>query len=221
MRKYGMTNRQLYRDISIVLLAKIDADICNPLNLFKNNIINNEELASIDEKMRVNSQNVSFKTSEFELLCDGNRLQLRSENSMMSGRLGEILSNLIRIDNLNVDAIGINATSQVFFDAQDYRKLCRHIYPDNAFLPMAGDAMLLDLSFVDWNNPGNELSPRSIYRITRLPNNAEGLGVLQISVNNHLAIKGNKDLSAQYLSQANALHAGFFNKSKEFLNGIQ
>lgn len=217
-----MNHRQLYREISLVLISeKIEVDCFNPVNLFKNQLVTEDELRSVSSNMRVSTDVVSFRTESFELLCDRHRFQLRSEDINASIRFGQLAFSLIRIAKIKVNAIGINAAYRFSLNDIDYLRFSHHCSPNNVFAPMAENAVLADLSFMDWNHPDNGLEPRTTYSISRLHNGNDGKPTVQISVNHHLTINDNKDLAAQYLSQCSTLHQRFFDKSKEFIGGIQ
>ena len=216
-----MRYREIYKDISIVVVASVNRNLCNPLNLFKHKVISQAEINSINDKdMRVGADIVSFRADAFELYCDPHRMQVRSEDCTRSDQLSDVTLNILRLSETTPSALGINATFRFGLDEPNYLQFCNKCAPMTAFSPMADNAVLLDLSFFDWNHPENDGQPTAVYNIKRL---SDGLGnqkIIQISVNNHLIINDGMNTVMHYLTETAKLHAQFFEKSKQFISSI-
>jgi len=216
-----MKYRQLYRDISIVVVADMNPEQCNPLYLQKMQVISEAELKNVKGELRVSSDVASFKIERaFEVYCDRKRLQVRTEDLTLSDRLCDFLISLLVVSNAKVNAIGINGTLRFNLTDIDYLRFSHRCSPNNAYGPLVDNAMLLDMTIADWNHVENGETPQTIYNITRHPNAANGQPVVQIAVNNHLQINQDKDLSSRYLRQSSMLHTTFFDKCHQFLVSI-
>lgn len=218
-----MKYRQIYRDINIVTVGKLNCDTCNPLNLFKHKVISQEEINSINDKnMRVSSDVVSFKTSSFELYCDSQKMQIRTGDCSRSDQLSDVTLNILRLSETTPTAIGINATFRFGLDEVSFLRFCDKCSPMTAFTPMAENALMFDLSFFDWNHPAeDEKQPQEVYNIKRLSDDIGNQKVVQISVNNHLIIKNGMKMVIDYLSETSKLQSQFFDKCQQFISGIQ
>lgn len=217
-----MQFRPLYKDISIVSVGNVSRDVCNPLNLCKHSIITLDEINSIDDKeMRVGDDRVSFKTNTFELLCDSNRLQIRTEDITRSDQLSNITLSVLRLSEATPKAIGINASFRFSLDEVAFLRFCNRCFPLATFSPMADNALLLDLTFMDWNHQPDDGQPNAVYNINRRPDTLNNQKVVQISVNNHLAIRDGMNTATYYLSETSNIHSQFFAKCQQFIKGIQ
>lgn len=217
-----MNFRPIYKDISIVSVANINRDVCNPINLFKHNFINREDIESINDKeMRVGADIVSFKTKAFELYCDGSRMQVRSEDTTRSEQLSDLMLNILRLSETTPKAIGVNATFRFVMDEISFLQFINRCTPMAAFTPMADNALMANLSFIDWNHPDNDGQPMAVFNINRLPDIATNQKVIQITINNHLEMKDGMNTVMYYLAETGNLHSKFFEKCRQFLNGIQ
>lgn len=217
-----MQYRQLYREISIVVVAKISPEQCNPLFLQKKQVISEAEVMKVRGGMRVSSDMASFKIEDgFEVYCDKERVQVRTEDVTLSDRLCDFLTSLIVILDIKVNAIGINGIFRFGLIDVDLLRFSHRCCPNNAFGPLVDNAMLLDMTIADWNHTENGVTPQTVYNISRQPNDVNGLSVVQIAVNNHLQIKQNKGLAAQYLRQSSNLHTAFFEKCHEFIRSVR
>jgi len=215
-----MQYKPIYRDISIVVVGDVSRDVCNPLYLFKHKVISQEELSSINDKdMRVGIDIVSFKTSAFELYCDSGRLQIRAEDSSRSDQLSDIVLNILRLSEITPKAIGINATFRFCMDESSYLKFCDKCSPIAAFTPMTDNALLVDLTFLDWERKRDDGS-MTVYNIKRFPDDINNQRVIQMSVNNHLVIR-DLDMVIRYLGETTNLHLLFFDRCQQFINNIK
>ena len=217
-----MRYRPIYKDISIVTVGKVNRDICNPLNLYKHRVISQEELGAINDKdMRVGMDIVSFKTSAFELYCDERRMQVRSEDCSRSDQLSDVTLNILRLSETTPTAIGINATFRFMLDEPSFLMFCNKCSPMAAFEPMADNALLVDLTFLDWNHNVNDGNPMSVYNIKRLPDEVNNQKVIQMSVNNHLEMRDGMNTVMYYLAETTNFHSHFFDRCQQFINNIQ
>ncbi len=212
----------IYKDISIVSVVSINRDVCNPINLFKHRFISQDEIESINDKdMRVGSDLVSFRTKAFELYCDGGRMQVRSEDTTRSEQLSDLSLNILRLSETTPKAIGINATFRFSLDTKAFFDFINRCTPMAAFMPMAENALMANLSFIDWNHNVNDGQPMTVYNINRLPDLTPDQKAIQITVNNHIEMKDGMNSVMYYLAETGNLHSEFFEKSRQFLNGIQ
>ncbi len=217
-----MRYRQIYKDISIVTVASVNRDVCNPLNLFKHKVISLAEINSINDKdMRVGTDIVSFRTNAFELYCDPHRMQVRSEDCTRSDQLSDVTLNILRLSETIPSALGVNATFRFVLDEPNFLQLCNKCVPMTAFSPMAENAVMFDLSFFDWNHPENDGQPTAVYNIKRLTDGHGNQIIIQISVNNHLIINDGMNTVMHYLAETSKLHTQFFDKSKQFISSIK
>lgn len=217
-----MNIRPIYKDISIVSVVSINRDVCNPLNLFKHKFISQDEIESINDKdMRVGSDLVSFRTGVFELYCDEGRMQVRSEDTTRSEQLSDLSLNILRLSETTPRAIGINATFRFVLDEISFLQFINRCTPMAAFTPMAENALMANLSFLDWNHSDSDDQPMSIFNINRLPDIANNQKVIQITVNNHLDMKDGMNSVMCYLAKTGNFHSEFFVKCLQFLNSIQ
>lgn len=217
-----MKFRPIYMDISIVTVANITRDFCNPLYLFKHNVIKNDDIESINDKDICISQDVvSFKTRNFDLYCNSVRMQVRSENVSLSSILSDITLNIIRLSQSAPKAVGINATFRFATDEPSFRKFCHRCLPNDAFGPMADNALMLDLSFLDRNHALGNGEPDVVYNIKRLPDISKEEKAVQISVNNHCPINNGIEEVAKCLMESAKMHEIFFKKCQEFIKSIQ
>lgn len=216
-----MNFRPIYKDISIVSVVSIHRDACNPINLFKHKFISQDEIESINDKeMRVGSDLVSFRTKAFELYCDEGRMQVRSKDTTRSEQLSDLSLNILRLSETTPKAIGINATFRFILDGASFLQFINKCTPMAAFVPMAENALMLNLTFTDWNHSDNGGQPMSVFNINRLPDIANNQKVIQITVNNHLEIKDGMNSVMCFLAETGNLHSEFFEKCRQFLNGI-
>lgn len=217
-----MRYRSIYKDISIVTVGKVNCDICNPLNLYKRRIISQEELSSINDKdMRVGADVVSFKTSTFEFYCDDKRMQVRSEDCSRSDQLSEVSLNILRLSETTPTAIGINATFRFMLDETSFLMFCNKCSPMAAFVPMAENALLVDLTFLDWNHNVKDGNPMLAYNIKRLPDDINNQKVIQMSVNNHIEVRDGMNTVLYYLAETSSFHSRFFDRCQQFIDNIQ
>ena len=217
-----MNFRPIYKDISIVSVVSINRDVCNPINLFKHKFITQDEIESINDKdMRVGSDLVSFRTKAFELYCDGGRMQVRSKDTTRSDQLSDLSLNILRLSETTPKAIGINATFRFILDEISFLQFINKCTPMAAFTPMAENALMANLSFIDWNHSDNDGQPMAVFNINRLPDITKNQKVIQITVNNHLDMKDGMNSVMYYLAETGNLHSEFFEKCRQFLNGIQ
>ncbi len=216
-----MNYKQIYKDISVVIVGDVNRDVCNPLNLYKHKVITQEEIASInDGDMHVGKDVVSFRAKTFELYCDSNRMQIRTEDSTRSEQIGDITLNILRLAQSKTNAIGINATFRFCLDNLSFLKFSHRCSPSDSFIPMADNAILLDYTFIDWNHPMDNGEPAAVYNIKRLQDSINNQKVIQISVNNHKEIMGDFNLTTKYLSETGAYHSIFFEKCHNYLKNI-
>ena len=216
-----MQYKQLYRDISIVVVADTNPEKCNPLFLQNKQVISTTELMKVKDALRVSSDISSFSIEDgFEVYCDKKRIQVRTENITLSDRLCDFLIGFLAIVDAKVNAIGINGTFRFGLNDIDYLRFSHRCSPNDAFGPLVDNALLLDLNIADWNHADDGVTPQAIYNINRQPHAVNGLSVIQISVNNHLQMIHDKDLSAYYLKRSSSLHGAFFEKCHNFINSI-
>lgn len=217
-----MRYRQIYKDISIVTIGKINRDICNPLNLYKHKVISQEEMESINDKeLRIGADVVSFRTGSFELYCDPSRMQVRTADCSRSDQISDITLNILRLSETVPSAIGINATFRFGLDEPSFLRFCDRCAPMTAFSPMADNALMFDLSFFDWNHPENNGQPQANFNIKRLPDEIGNQKVIQISTNNHLNITDGMNAVMSYLAETQKLHSQFFDNCQQFISGIK
>lgn len=203
-------------------VANISRDCCNPLYLFKHKVIGEDDMKSVNDKdIRISQDVVSFKTHNFELYCDPNRMQVRSDNISLSTILSDITLNIIRLSQSAPKAIGINATFRFATDEISFLRFSHKCSPNDAFGPMADNALLLDLSFLDWNHNPGDGEPDAVYNIKRLTDISKEEKAVQLSVNNHYVINNGIDEAAKYLSESAKRHELFFEKCQQFLKSIQ
>ena len=86
---------------------------------------------------------------------------------------------------------------------------------------MADNALMLDLSFLDWNHKPGDGKPDSVYNIKRLTDISKEEKAVQLSVNNHYAMINGIDDAAKYLNESTKRHEMFFDKCQQFLQSIQ
>jgi len=209
-------------DINIVTVANIPRDCCNPLYLFKHKILGDDDMKSVNDKdIRISQDVVSFQTHNFELYCDPNRMQVRSGNISLSTVLSDMTLNILRLSQSVPKAIGINATFRFATDEISLLKFCHKCSPTDAFGPMADNAVMLDLSFLDWNHAPGDGEPDAVYNIKRLTDISKQEKAVQLSVNNHYAINNGFPEAAKYLSESAKRHELFFDKCQQFLKSIQ
>jgi hypothetical protein len=212
---------QIYQDISIVTVARFNCDICNPLNLYKHGVISLDEINSIDDKvMRVESDIVSFKTRSFELFCDMNRLQVRTEDCSRSDQLSDITLSILRLSEISPKAIGINATFRFGLDDLSFIAFSDRCLPLAAFRPMAKKALLSEVTFVDQDTDLENGQPRSVYCVKCLAKKINNHQLVQISVNNHLEMMDGINTAKYYLGETSTIHSLFFNKCRHFISDI-
>jgi len=217
-----MQYRQLYREISIVVVADMNPEQCNPLLLMKKQVISEGELKKVMGEMRVSNDVASFKIDgAFEVYCDRKRVQVRTEDVTLSDRLCDFLISLLAVSEAKVNAIGINGTFRFGLTDIDYLRFSHRCSPNDAFGPLVDNAHLLDMTIADWNHADDGETPQTIYNINRHPNAPNGHPVIQIAVNNHLQINQDKELSTRYLRKSSSLHTTFFEKCHGFISGIE
>ena len=203
-------------------VANISRDCCNPIYLFKHKVIGEDDMKSVNDKdIRISQDVVSFKTRNFELYCDPNRMQVRSDNISLSTILSDITLNIIRLSQSAPKAIGINATFRFATDEISFLRFSHKCSPNDAFGPMADNAIMLDLSFLDWNHAPGDGEPDAVYNIKRLTDISKEEKAVQLSVNNHYVINNGIDEAAKYLSESAKRHELFFEKCQQFLKSIQ
>ena len=218
-----MVVKELNRDVSIVVVAEIKKEYCNPIWLFKNKIISEDEMHSIvDEKMKIGDKWVSFETKNFDLVCDPQRLQIRSMRQEMSGRLSELATDITRSSMAIVKAVGINATLRILINEDpDYLKFCHHCAPMDAFSPMSDNAIMLDMTFADWSTKQTPDIPQKIYNIRKLEDKTRKDHIVQLNLNSHLQIDGDIEKTLHYYKEAPKIHDEFFANSLKFIESIK
>lgn len=217
-----MQYRQLYREISIVVLADMSPEQCNPLDLQKKHVISEAEMMRVRGGMRVSSELTSFKIEDgFEIYCDKKRVQVRTNEVTLSDRLCDFLISLLVVLDIKVNAIGINGIFRFGLTDVDLLRFSHRCLPNNAYEPLVDNALLLDMTIADWNHAEDGVTPQTIYNISRQPNDVNGHPVVQMTVNNHLLIKEDKDLAAQYLRQSSNLHTTFLEKCHDFICSVK
>lgn len=218
-----MVVKVLNRNISIVVVASnIDKKTCSPFWLHKNGLISNEEMQSIKEDgVNIDGNVVSFSTSTFDFLCDPFRLQIQSSDITQSSRLVSLVRDVLRCAQPRINAIGINAMMQFSFsNSLEFLKFCHHCAPLDGLSPLSDNAILLDLTLMDWSKEQKAGDLQTIYNIKRLSDSPEKTQMAQISVNNHQPIDGNMITLNSILRMAEELHFGFFERSDSFIKGI-
>ena len=215
-----MKYRPIYMDISVVTIVSIVRYFCNPFYLYKNRVIGKEDLDSINDKdMIISHDEVSFRADNFDLYCDSNRMQVRSQNISLSTMLSDITLNILRLSEKSPSAIGINACFRFCLDDNSFLRFCNKFLPNEAFIPLAENALMLDMTFQDWNQAPNSDEPNVMYSIRRLKDLTKDQKVVQISVNNHLEIDSDYDVT-RYLGEAVKRHNMFFDKCQQFIKAI-
>ena len=217
-----MNVKVLNRYISIVVVAKIDKKICSPFWLHKNNLISDSEMKSItDDGVSISDNYVRFKTSTFDFLCDPSRLQVQTSDITLSSRIVSLVGDIMSCSKSRVNAIGINAMIQFSFsNGGDFLKFCHHCAPLDGLSPLSDNAVLLDLTLLDWSKEQKPGGIQSIYNIKRLSDMPQNVPMAQISVNNHQPIEDNVELIKVILEEAEEYHLVFFEKCEAFIKGI-
>ena len=217
-----MVVKQLNRDVSIVVVAEIKKEYCNPIWLFKNKIISDDEMQSIvDEKMKIGDKWVNFETNNFDLVCDPQRLQVRSMRQDMSSRLSELATDITRSSMAIVKAVGINATLRILINEDpEYLKFCHRCAPMDAFAPMSDNAIMLDMTFADWSTRLTPDIPQKIYNIRKLEDNTQKNNIVQLNLNSHLQVDGDLEKSLRYFKDAPKIHDEFFENCVKFIESI-
>lgn len=218
-----MNTKVIYRDISIVLVSKINKETCNPIWMLKHGIITLEELQSIDnDKLIISKEHVQFQTSLFELTCTDEKLVIRSKDITLSNRLSDIALKIVACNNTKVNAIGINASSRFAFPYEpDFLKFCHHVAPLDGLAPLSDNALLLDMTVVDWSAPHSLNTPNKIYNIKRVQNLNNNVPVVQISMNYHHPQIDGDEMLESYLLSSPHVHNEFFTNSKGLIISIQ
>lgn len=218
-----MNAKVIYRDISIVIVSKINKETCNPIWMLKHGIITIDELESIDNKnLVISNEHVQFQTSLYELTCTDEKLQIRSKDITKSSRLSDIVLKIVACNNSKVNAIGINASSRFAFPIEpDFLKFCHHVAPLNGLAPLSDNALLLDMTVVDWSGPQGPDTPNKIYNIQRVQNLNNNVPVVQISMNYHHPQIENEEILNRYLLESPQVHNEFFTNTTGLIASIQ
>ena len=212
-----------YRDISIVSVAEVNKEFCSPFWLYDNKIISDDEMKTIvGQKVKIGERWVSFESKYFDLICDQQRLQVRSDNVEMSNRLAELTGDIVRSSMSAVNAVGINATYRIGFNTPvDFLRFCHHCVKTDGFTPLTPNGIMLDLTFRDWSEQETPETPVHLYNIKAIngENNQEKL--LQITLNCHLQTDGDANKVGNYIKNSLQIHRLFFERCNDFIGKIQ
>lgn len=217
-----MKTISIYKDIGVVVVAQMNRDFCNPISLYKHQILSLDELQDVhNRRLVIDSEVVQFTFKELELTCLKDRLQIRSKDVSATTRISDIIRNILMCSPAEVKAIGINAISRyAFFNEPDFMRFCHHISPMDAFSPLSDNALFTGLSFRDWSEAPRPDAPVKLFNIQRVSNMGKQ-PVVQIGLNSHLEIKGGKDCVEEYLSKANMIHMSFFEDANKLMASIR
>lgn len=206
-----MNPRILLKDIGIVVVASFNKEICNPLWLYKHNILSIDDIQSIDNNSTIVSKElVQFRTPIYELICDDSRLQIRSKDVSMSNKLSGIVKSIIACNSARVNAIGINSMLRVAFKNEvDFLRFNHHIAPLDGLNPLSPNALLANITVSDWSEQMGEGVAKKTFEIQRLPNFQDHIPSIQISMNAHYDIMNEGNI-ADILENAAKVHSDFF-----------
>lgn len=218
-----MKIRELLREISIVVLGSIDKEQCNPLWLAKHNVISEEEVRSIDNNSLVVSKDlVQFRTRQLEVLCDGERLQIRSKDVSLSNILSGVVKGIIDCCGGKVNAIGINAMLRVsFLKDSDFLLFNHHIAPLDGLYPLSPNALLSNITVSDWSEKEGNGVPKKTFNIQRIPSFDKNCAAVQISMNAHFAIESGSSAVVCTLDDAARIQSEFFKNAQQFLESLE
>lgn len=216
-----MRPRPLLKDIGIVVVASFNKETCNPLWLYKHNILTIEDIQSIDNNSIIVSKDlVQFKTPVYELICDDSRLQIRSKDVSLSNKLSVIVKSIIDCNSAKVNAIGINSMLRVAFkDEVDFLRFNHHIAPLDGLNPLSPNALLANITVSDWSEQEGEGVARKTFDIQRLPSFQDHIPSIQISMNAHYDVM-NEVTIVDILKNAAKVHSDFFGNAQLLFESI-
>lgn len=216
-----MKPRTLLKDIGIVVVASFNKETCNPIWLYKHNILSIEDIQSINNNSIVVSKDlVQFKTPSYELLCDNSRLQIRSKDVSLSNRLSFIAKSIIECNSVKPTAIGINSMLRVaFMNEVDFLRFNHHIAPLDGLNPLSPNALLADITVSDWSEKEGEGVAKKTFNIQRVSNFQQHEPAIQISLNAHYDIPS-VDIVEETLKNAARVHSDFFNNAQLLFESI-
>lgn len=218
----AMKIRELLKEISIVVLGSINKEECNPLWLAKHNVISVDEVNLIDNSsMVVSNDLVQFRTSRYEVICDGERLQIRSKDVSLSNKLSCVVKGIIDCCGCKVSAIGINAILRVsFLSDVDFLRFNHHVAPLDGLDPLSPNALLSNITVSDWSEKEEDGVPKKTFNIQRIQNFEENKPAVQISMNAHYPLKTEGSIVNLTLDNTANVQSLFFINAKKLFDSI-
>ena len=218
-----MKTRTLVQEISIVVVGAINKEQCNPLWLVKHNVISEDDVRSIDNNSLVISKDlVKFRTQQLEVLCDGERLQLRSKDISLSNKLSCVVKGILDCCGCKASAIGINAMMRIsFLNDTDFLRFNHHIAPLDGLSPLSPNALLSNITVSDWSEKEGNGTPKKTFNIQRIRNFENNNAAVQISMNAHYTIETDSLAVDNTLANAANVQSLFFMNAQKLLDSIK
>lgn len=217
-----MKTKALLKDIGIVVVSDINRETCQPIWMFKHNLLSLDEVQQINDKDTIVSKDlVRFSFGKIELICDNSRLQVRSRDISLSNRLSILVENILKCNNAEVKAIGINSLFRfAILNESDLLIFNHRIAPLNGLSPLTNNGLLSNITVVDWSEQKGNGIPQKSFNIQRVQSWDEKMPAIQISMNAHFTINEEKAYILKSLRDAAAIHSEFFLNSQKLIDNI-